>query len=191
MANVLFDWLYNIWHWTHTFCCQTMQCSTFICLFQKDGYIRVMPQGMVDNKDHLACPKVLDPNYCRQATHLLHGLCLEGLTVYGIELCLFGAKAFPLFILLMSCIWHSSSSYNFLSYLAMTRYWPRIEPITSPTPVGCATCNAKDADSGLKDRYIGIFSYIESKLQTKALCLSLSEDYNSPTGIIPRMDRAL
>ena len=34
----------------------------------------------------------------------LHDLCLEVLTVHVNELCLFGAKAFPLLILLMSSI---------------------------------------------------------------------------------------
>ncbi len=68
--------------------------------------IRVIPQGTVDNNlgpARLAGPKALDPNYCRQTTLWLHDLCLDFLTVHGIELRLFGAKAFPLFIL--SRIW--------------------------------------------------------------------------------------
>ena len=35
------------------------------------NYIQVMPQGTIDNNigpDHLAGPKALDPNYCRQPT---------------------------------------------------------------------------------------------------------------------------
>ena len=71
------------------------------------SHIRVIPQGTVGNNlepDRLAGPKALDPNYCRQPTLLLHDLCLEVLTVHGIELRLFWAKAFPLLILLMSRI---------------------------------------------------------------------------------------
>ncbi len=45
--------------------------------------------------NHLAGPKALDPNFCRQPTLLLHDLCLEVLTVHGTELRSFGAKAFP------------------------------------------------------------------------------------------------
>ncbi len=69
--------------------------------------IRLIPQGTVDNNlgpDRLEGPKALDPNYCRRPTLLLHDLCLEVLTVHGTELRLFGAKAFPLLILLMSGI---------------------------------------------------------------------------------------
>ena len=76
----------------------------------------VIPQGTVDNNlgpDCLAGPKALDPNNCRQPTLWLHDLCLEVLTVHCIELRLFWAKAFPLLILLLSRIWHSSSRYNF------------------------------------------------------------------------------
>ncbi len=78
--------------------------------------LRVLPQGKVVNNlgpDRLAGTKALDPNYCRQPTLWLHDLCLEVLTVHGIVLRLFWAKAFPLLILLMSRIWHSSSRYNF------------------------------------------------------------------------------
>ena len=92
--------------------------------------IRLIPQGTVDNNlgpDRLAGPKALDPNYCRQPTLWLHDLCLKVLTVHGTELRLFWVKAFPLLILFMSRIWHSSSRYNFTS-LAMTRFGPRIEP---------------------------------------------------------------
>ncbi len=32
------------------------------------------------------------------------------------------------------CIWHSSSRAQLLTFIAMTRFGPRIEPITSPTP---------------------------------------------------------
>ena len=69
-------------------------------------HLRVIPQVTVDilGPDRLAGPKALDPNYCRQPTLRLHDLCLEVLTVHGNELCLFGAKAFPLLILLMSRI---------------------------------------------------------------------------------------
>ncbi len=51
--------------------------------------IRIIRQGTVDNNlgpERLAGPKALDPNYCRQPTLLLHDLCLEVLTVQGIEL---------------------------------------------------------------------------------------------------------
>ena len=64
--------------------------------------IRVIPQGTVDNNlgpDNLAGLNALDPNYCRQSTLLLHDLCLEVLTVHGIELRLFWDKAFNLLIL--------------------------------------------------------------------------------------------
>ncbi len=69
--------------------------------------IRLIPQGKIDNNlgpDRLSGPKALDPNYFRQPTHLLHDLCLEVLTVHGLELRLFVTKAFPLLILIMSCI---------------------------------------------------------------------------------------
>ncbi len=96
--------------------------------------IRVIPQETVDNNlgtDRLASPKALAPNYCRQPTTLLHDLCLEVLTVYGIELRLFWAKAFPLLILLMSRIWHSSSRLTFTS-LAMMGFGQSMVPITFP-----------------------------------------------------------
>ncbi len=69
--------------------------------------LRVIPLGTVDNNigpDRVAGPKALDPNYFRQPTLCLHDLCLEVLTVHGTELCLFGAQAFTLLILLMSRI---------------------------------------------------------------------------------------
>ena len=78
--------------------------------FQSYTFVRVIPQGTVDNN---LGPKALDPNYSRQPTLWLHDLCLEVLTVNVNELRLFGAKAFTLLILLMFCIWHSSSRYNF------------------------------------------------------------------------------
>ncbi len=87
-----------------------------IIIFRLAYTIRLIPQGTVDNNlgpDHFPGPKALDPNNCRQPTLWLHDLCLEVLTVHGIELRLFGAKAFPLLILLMSRIWQSSSRYNF------------------------------------------------------------------------------
>ena len=43
----------------------------------------------------------------------MHALCMEVLTVHDNELCLFWAKVFPLLVLLMSHIWHSSSSHIF------------------------------------------------------------------------------
>ncbi len=55
-------------------------------------------EGTVDNNlgpGCLAGPKALDPNYCRQPNLWLNDLCLEVLTVHGIELRLFWAKAFP------------------------------------------------------------------------------------------------
>ncbi len=69
---------------------------------------------------------------------------LEVLTVYGTEFRLFSAKSFTLLILLMSCIWLAAigTSFNVVSYDAV---FPRIEPITSPTPGGCANCYATDA----------------------------------------------
>ncbi len=62
------------------------------------NHIRVIPQGTVDNNlgpDRLAGTKALDPNYCRHPTLWLHDLCLEVITVHGIELRLFWAKAYP------------------------------------------------------------------------------------------------
>ncbi len=79
-------------------------------------YTRLIPQGTVDNNlgpDRSEGPNALDPNFCRQPTLWLHDLCLKVLTVHGTELRLFGAKAFPLLILLMLRIWQSSSRYNF------------------------------------------------------------------------------
>ncbi len=78
--------------------------------------IRLIPQGTVNNNpgpDHLAGPKALDPNSCRQPTLWLHGRCLEVLTVHGTELRLFWTNTFPLLILLVLHIGHSSSRYNF------------------------------------------------------------------------------
>ena len=66
------------------------------------GIIRLIPQGTVDNNlgpDRLAGPKALDPNHCRQSTLWLHVLCLDVLTVHGIELHLFGTDTFPLLML--------------------------------------------------------------------------------------------
>ncbi len=66
-----------------------VQCSYLI---ETWSIIRVIPQGTVDNNlgpDRSAGPKALDPNYFRQPTHWLHDLCLEVLTVHGIELRLF------------------------------------------------------------------------------------------------------
>ncbi len=79
-------------------------------------FIRLILQGTVDinlGPDRLAGTKALDPNYCRQPTLWLHDLCLEVLTVHCSELRLFGAKAFPLLILSISRIWHSTGRYNF------------------------------------------------------------------------------
>ena len=75
-----------------------MLSSLFIYIFVKS----MQSQGTVDNNlgpDRLAGPKALDPSYGRQPTIWLYDLCLEFLTVHGIELCLFGAKTFPLRIL--------------------------------------------------------------------------------------------
>ena len=53
--------------------------------------------------------------HSRQQTIYLHDLWLEILTEHGKELRLFGAKACPLLKMLMSHIWHISSS-NVFSY---------------------------------------------------------------------------
>ncbi len=79
-------------------------------------YIRVIPQGTVDNNlvlERLAGPKALDPNYCKQPTLWLYDLCLEVLYVHGNELRLYGAKAFSLILLLIPRLLHSSSIYVF------------------------------------------------------------------------------
>ena len=86
--------------------------------FRKNAFfvMRLIPQGTVDNNlgpDRLAGPKALEPNYCRQLTLWLHDLCLEVLTVQGTDFRLFGAKAFPLLILFMMHIWHSSIGTTF------------------------------------------------------------------------------
>ncbi len=76
----------------------------------------IIPQGTVVNNlgpNRLADPKALDPHHYRQPTLWLPDLCLGVLTMHGTELRLFGAKTFPLLILLMSHIWHSSRRYNF------------------------------------------------------------------------------
>ena len=52
--------------------------------------------GNNQGPDLLVGPKSLDPNYCRQQILWLYDLCLEVLTLHGIELRLFWAKAFPL-----------------------------------------------------------------------------------------------
>ncbi len=70
---------------------------------------------------------ILDILHSKQPTLWLHYLCTEVLTVHGNELRLFGVKAFPLILLLMLCIWHSSSRYNFFMSLAMTGFGPSIE----------------------------------------------------------------
>ena len=77
----------------------------FITMIFKVFIIRLIPQGTLDNNigtDRLAGSKALDPNYCRQQTLCLYDTCLEVLNVHGTELRLFGAKAFPLLILLVS-----------------------------------------------------------------------------------------
>ena len=65
----------------------------------REGGIRLIPQGTIDNTlgpDRLEGAKALDPDDCRQPTLWLNDLCLEVLTVHGIELRLFWAKAFPI-----------------------------------------------------------------------------------------------
>ncbi len=82
---------------TKVCCLWTEKLSQILILFNLIG-IRDIPQGTVDNNlgpDRLAYPKALDSNYCRQPTLWLHDLCQEVLTVHGIELRLFWAKAFP------------------------------------------------------------------------------------------------
>ncbi len=61
--------------------------------------------------DCLEGPEAQDPNYCSQPTWL-HVLCMEVLTVHRTELRLFGAKAFPLLILLISRICILITFYN-------------------------------------------------------------------------------
>ncbi len=81
-------------------------CSSYITVMYIPLRYTIIPQWTVDNNlgpDRLASPKALDPNYCRQPILWLHDLCLEVLTVHATELRLFGAKAFPLLILI-SCI---------------------------------------------------------------------------------------
>ncbi len=73
--------------------------SCMILQLIKVSILRVIPQETVDKHlgpDRLAGLKGPDPNYCRQPTLWLHDLCLEVLTLHGIELRLFWAKAFPL-----------------------------------------------------------------------------------------------
>ena len=61
--------------------------------------------------------------HSRQTALWLHNLCLEVLTVHGNEALMFRANAFPLLVLLIPHIWHSSSKYNFLRLsLAMSRF---------------------------------------------------------------------
>ena len=86
------------------------------------------------------------PNHCRHPTLWLHDLCLGVLTVHGTELRIFGVKAFPLLVLLMSCIWHCSSRYYF-SRLSLWRGSGRASnPLPSQaTPSRCATFYATDS----------------------------------------------
>ena len=51
--------------------CNTLGWLQILPTTTKTKYIRVIPQGTVDNNlgsDRLAGPKALDPNYCRQPT---------------------------------------------------------------------------------------------------------------------------
>ncbi len=86
----------------NSFAIKNTQTITFIlsivCNIHLHLILLVIPQGTVDNNlrpDYLAGPKALDPTYSRQPTLRLHDLCLEVLTVHGIELHLLVAKAFP------------------------------------------------------------------------------------------------
>ncbi len=72
-----------------------------------------------DHTTHLAIvidaiPSIIDQSHTqtRQPTIWLHDLCLEVLTVHGNELHLYGVKVFPLLLLCMLRIWHSSGRYN-------------------------------------------------------------------------------
>ena len=69
---------------------------------------------------------------------------MEVLTGHGNELCLFGAKAFPHAYNYRRASDKAAvgATFNVFSYGAV---WPNIEPITFPTPSGCATCYATDA----------------------------------------------
>ncbi len=108
-------------------------------------YIRLIPQGTVDNNlgpDRLSGPKTLDPNYFRLPTLWLHELCLKVLTVHGTELRLFGAKALPLLILLMSRNRHKICIVPLLTSLAMMPFGSSIESFTFLILIGCDTCYA-------------------------------------------------
>ena len=66
-----------------------------------------IPLGKVDynlGPDRLDSQKALDTSYYRQPTLLFHNLCPEVLTVYVNKFVSVWAKAFPLFILIMSRI---------------------------------------------------------------------------------------
>ncbi len=67
-----------------------------------EAYLRTVDNNL--GPDRLADPKALDPIYCRQPTRLI------ARPLYGIELCLFGAKAF-----------HPTHTFNVFSYDAV---WP-------------------------------------------------------------------
>ena len=57
----------------------------------------------------------IDPKHC---------ICLEVLILHGYELRLFWAKLFPIHILLILQIWHSSNRFNVLSYdLVSANIW--------------------------------------------------------------------
>ncbi len=109
------------------------------------------PQRTVDNNigpDRFEGSKALDLNYCRQPTLWLHDLCLEVLTVHGIELHLLRAKAVPPTHTINVALLTLQQWVQLLTSLAMTRFGPRIVPITFPMPGGCATGYATDAGYG-------------------------------------------
>ena len=88
------------------------------------------------SKDPCHISLILSILHRRQPTLWLQDLCLEVLTVHGNELHLFGAKAFPLLVLLM--VWTGNQGWA-LSIKA--ECWTHNLPVSS----GCATCYAMDA----------------------------------------------
>ncbi len=108
--------------------------------------LRVISQGTVDNKlgpDRLAGPKTLD-----QTSNLMIARPLSGslnCAVHGIELHLFGTKAFPPTHTINVAHLTYQQLEQLLTSLAMMRFGPSIEPITFPTLSRYATCYATDA----------------------------------------------
>ena len=85
--------------------------------------------------------------------------------MHGTELRLFRAKAnspYSYYKSRASDIAAVGTTFNVFSYDAV---WPRIEPITSPTPGGCATSYATDAEGGgIYTALLLIITTIQKKL---------------------------